>query len=114
MDSLDAEARSHGTGLILGVPVMEDDYRYYNSVMAIGEGAGLYHKHHLVPFGDYVPLMEWLKGLIGFFNLPMSSFSAGPEKQPPLYAAGMIVAPSVCFEIAFPGEMRRWLPESQP
>ena len=61
---------------------MDDDGQsYYNSMLSIGQSEeGLYHKQHLVPFGDYVPF-EWLRGLIAFFNLPMSSFVPGPAEQ---------------------------------
>jgi apolipoprotein N-acyltransferase len=73
----------------------------YNSVAVLGEGSGLYHKRRMVPFGEYVPLERGLRGLIAFFDLPMSNFSAGPRTQAPLRAHGVAIAPSVCYEIAY-------------
>jgi apolipoprotein N-acyltransferase len=70
--------------------------------MAIGNGGGLYHKQKLVPFGEYVPLQQWLRGVIGFFDLPMSSFSRGPANQTPLDANGIKVMPFICYEVAYP------------
>lgn len=83
------------------------DFTYHNSIMAIGNGQGMYHKQRLVPFGEYVPLQHWLRGLIGFFDLPMSSFSPGPENQPPLTANGYKVMPFICYEVAYPDFVAR-------
>mgnify|MGYP000002786168 CR=1 FL=1 len=68
--------------LCIGIPVRDPGTRrYFNSLVSLGDRPGVYHKRHLVPFGDYVPLQEWLRGLIRFFDLPMSGFSPGPAKQ---------------------------------
>lgn len=83
------------------------DFTYHNSIMAIGNGQGMYHKQRLVPFGEYVPLQHWLRGLIGFFDLPMSSFSPGPENQPPLTANGHKIMPFICYEVAYPDFVAR-------
>jgi apolipoprotein N-acyltransferase len=91
------------TTLITGIPYLEeDDRRYYNSIMALGLGSGVYHKQRLVPFGEYVPLESYLRGLISFFDLPMSAFSPGPERQPPLRAGAYRVAPYICYEVVYP------------
>ncbi|MFW5824092.1 MAG: apolipoprotein N-acyltransferase [Marinobacter sp.] len=93
--------------LISGIPwytYSEDreDYTYHNSIMAIGEpGDGVYHKQKLVPFGEYVPLEQWLRGIIGFFDLPMSSFSPGAQYQDPLAAGDARLIPAICYEVAY-------------
>ncbi|ONF44965.1 apolipoprotein N-acyltransferase [Marinobacter lutaoensis] len=96
----------HGT-LITGIPWYgfsdrREDFTFHNSIMAIGNGEGIYHKQKLVPFGEYVPLEGLLRGLIGFFDLPMSSFTPGPAHQPPLRANGLKVMPFICYEVAYP------------
>lgn len=73
----------------------------YNSAVALGNGEGVYHKQHLVPFGEYVPLEKYLRGLIQFFDLPMSDFQAGPSHQPPLRASGLTFAPYICYEVVY-------------
>jgi len=92
--------------LITGIPWYGfsdriEDFTFHNSVMAIGNGDGIYHKQKLVPFGEYVPLQQWLRGLIGFFDLPMSSFSPGPSDQAPLKAGGINIMPFICYEVAY-------------
>ncbi len=107
LEQLDRKAKSSGSTLITGIPYREaavGDSRpdLYNSVVALGQGSGIYYKQHLVPFGEYVPLEHWLRGLIAFFDLPMSSFSWGPADQAPLRAGERTLAPFVCYEVVYP------------
>lgn len=75
--------------------------RYYNSLVTAGNASGIYHKQQLVPFGEYLPLESWLRGLVSFFDLPMSSFVAGTSTEP-LLALHTRVAPLICYEVAYP------------
>ncbi|MGO1461346.1 MAG: apolipoprotein N-acyltransferase [Marinobacter sp.] len=98
--------------LITGIPwygysERADGFTFHNSITAIGNGEGMYHKQKLVPFGEYVPLEGILRGLIGFFDLPMSSFTRGPENQGPLEANGTRVMPFICYEVAYPDFLAR-------
>ncbi len=43
-----------------------------------------------------------LRGLIEFFNLPMSDFARGPDDQPLLQAKGYQIAPYICYEVVYP------------
>ncbi|HEB59386.1 MAG TPA: apolipoprotein N-acyltransferase [Gammaproteobacteria bacterium] len=109
-----AELAEGGAQLVVGLPYREPDgSRYYSSFASFSGAEGeprFYHKRHLVPFGEYVPLEDWLRGLIGFFNLPMSGFSRGPRVQPLLSAAGHPVSVSICYEDAFGEEVIDALP----
>ncbi|MCK5873371.1 MAG: apolipoprotein N-acyltransferase [Alcanivoracaceae bacterium] len=96
---------SRGGALITGIPWREyasTGPQYFNSVTVLGGGQGLYHKQKLVPFGEYVPFQEQIRGLIPFFDLPMSSFSRGHAEQPNLTALGLTVSPFICYEILYP------------
>ena len=103
LDPIDRRADANQTTLFVGAPYLgEEDGSYHNSVIALGQGQGVYHKQRLVPFGEYVPLEGLLRGLIDFFDLPMSAFSPGPADQPPLRAGPYRVAPFICYEVVYP------------
>lgn len=94
-----------GGALITGIPATEmvtGEEHDYNAVLVLGRGDGLYLKQRLVPFGEYVPLQDLLRGAIRFFDLPMSNFAAGPANQPPLLVQGIRLAPSICYEVVYP------------
>lgn len=107
LDPMARRASLTDSTLITGIPSRDDAGAYRNSIVAIGLGEGMYHKQRLVPFGEYVPLEDWLRGVIAFFDMPMSSFSSGPPDQPPLRAGSHRVAPYICYEIVYPGLVAR-------
>ena len=74
---MDAVVSERGLGLIIGLPD-RDENGYTNTALGLGEVDGSYAKRHLVPFGEYVPLEHWLRGVIAFFDLPMSRNQPGP------------------------------------
>ena len=107
------EALAHGAELLVGLPVKEaEGSRYFNSVIALGERQDAYHKRHLVPFGEYIPLKGLLGPLLDLMRVPMSDFSAGSEKQPLLQAAGHKIGVSICYEDTFGEELIDGLPEA--
>lgn len=113
IDELDEEAKRHHVALIVGVPVRaENQFYFYNAILSLGTGSGYYYKRHLVPFGEYVPLEAWLRGLMTFFDLPMSNMIKGSIKQPLLQADGITLAPFVCYEIAYAEDLYRALPKA--
>ncbi len=111
MTHLDRLARQNNSTLILGMPVDDNSGRetqYFNSILSMGEGysptedSGRYDKQKLVPFGEYVPMESILRGLIDFFNLPMSEFSRGESEQTLLRAGEVKIAPYICYEVVYP------------
>ncbi len=88
--------------------------RYFNSLVAFrreGEGlrvTGVYDKHHLVPFGEYMPAGE-LATKVGFRSLVHmpDDFSAGPVSQPIAPWGVPAVQVLICYEALFPGVTRQ-------
>jgi apolipoprotein N-acyltransferase len=74
-------------------------------VVLDGEGSllGAFDKFHLVPFGEYVPLSNWLP--LPAIAADMGAFTPGPGPRslplPGLPSAG----PLICYEVIFPGEV---------
>jgi len=95
---------------LIGVPVMTKSGAYFNSVMSIGAQPGFYNKHHLVPFGEYIPLQSILGDFLRLLEVPMSNFSAGKAQQDNLYSAGQAIGVSICYEDAFGALVRNSLP----
>jgi apolipoprotein N-acyltransferase len=88
--------------------------RIYNSVVAINDsGLGLYRKRHLVPFGEFLPLKPMLGWLLDVLHIPMSDFDRWGAEPQPLQAAGVELGVSVCYEDAFPADVRASLPRAQ-
>ena len=108
---LDAAAKRNGGDLLLGVPYREAQDRYYNSVVTLGTAPRqIYHKVHLVPFGEFVPPgFGWVLHVL---QIPLSDFSRGSPAQTPLAVAGQRVAVNICYEDAFGDETARSLPEA--
>ena len=106
---LEQEQSTLITGLPTRQPDLTEPHRnlFHNSLRVLGHDSGVYHKRRLVPFGEYVPLEHWLRGLIQFFNLPMSAFSLPQQPQSPLQVQGQRLAPAICYEIAYPELVRR-------
>lgn len=102
LDQEDAWARAAHLGLLLGVPIAAGEGIYHNSLIGLGRAQGTYGKRRLVPFGEYVPLESWVRGLIAFFDLPMSDFSRAPEDQPPITLDDLRIAAAICYEIVYP------------
>lgn len=103
LESLAEQANKTDTAFITGILYDErEKQEYYNSIVAVGKGSGITFKTRLVPFGEYVPMERWLRGLIDFFNLPTSVINPGPKYVEGLQAKGVTIAPSICYEVVYP------------
>ena len=103
------EASARGSSLMMGTLRMEQNPKtgedeYFNSVLSMDRsapGVGWYDKHHLVPFTEFVPVPDFVRGWLRVMDLPYSDFNRGAAQQAPLEAAGQRIAASVCYEDAY-------------
>lgn len=78
--------------------------KLWNSLIELDDSATIinrYNKYHLVPFGEYVPLRQWLP--IKKLTAGTIDFSAGKpmiSTQPARYVPAFL--PLICYEIIFP------------
>jgi len=62
-----------------------------------------YDKHHLVPFGEFIPpLFRWFTQMM---NIPLGDFNRGALPQAPWVWAGQRIAPNICYEDLFGEEI---------
>lgn len=114
-----ARFRQPGRAAIVGLPLGNDDVGYTNSAAGIsGATAALpggfyrYDKHHLVPFGEFIPTgFRWFTELM---NIPLGDFNRGPLTAPSFVVKGERVAPNICYEDLFGEELAaRFVPEGE-
>ncbi len=112
-------ANLNNSAIITGI-ISHQHNHFYNALIVLGNhnklhqaegdyqlnGDNDYKKHHLLPIGEFVPFEELLRPIAPFFNLPMSSFARGAYQQPNLTALGYHIAAAICYEIAFPEQLR--------
>ncbi|MFP8842188.1 apolipoprotein N-acyltransferase [Shewanella baltica] len=119
LDNANKVANLNHTSIITGI-ISHQNNEFYNSLIVLGnhnqkqqagpdyegDGSNQFKKHHLLPIGEFVPFEALLRPIAPFFNLPMSSFARGEYQQPNLSALGHKIAPAICYEIAFPEQLR--------
>ncbi len=115
LDPLARRAGESGSALLTGILVREQGgHGYYNSMLLLdGAREQVYHKRHLVPFGEYFPF----RGLIGFLDdyidIPMSDMTPGPPEQPLLSVRDTPIGMSICYEDVFSRDVNRDLPRAR-
>ena len=86
--------------------------KYFNSILLMDGAHRFYNKHHLVPFGEYLPLKSMLDRFLRFLQIPMSDFSSGEFENKVLETDKAIFGMSICYEDAYGTEIRQALPEA--
>ena len=117
-------ARRQGSTIVMGAPLVDrSDNRYTNSVIAIdgqtsidaliaGHPAVRYDKHHLVPFGEFVPYgFRWFVDLM---SIPLGDFGRGPLEQPSFRVRDQSISANICYEDIFGEELLAALRDEGP
>jgi apolipoprotein N-acyltransferase len=91
---------------LLGIPLGDERVGYTNSVVGWSPEQlepYRYDKHHLVPFGEFIPpLFRWFTEMM---NIPLGDFARGRVGQPSMEWAGQRIAPNICYEDLFGEEL---------
>ncbi|MBP9597777.1 MAG: apolipoprotein N-acyltransferase [Desulfobacter sp.] len=104
---VDAMVRKAGTFFLIGIPAArpsDDGFLYYNRACMLNPLAlpkGYYDKHHLVPFGEYVPFKRLLR-FAEKLTAGAGDFSKGETGPVPLNFGTGTTGVLICFEIIFP------------
>lgn len=105
-DSLVARFKKPGQAALLGIPLGDMEAGYTNSVIGLAPGQASiyrYDKHHLVPFGEFIPpLFRWFTEMM---NIPLGDFERGGLGQPSFVWQRQRLAPNVCYEDLFGEEL---------
>lgn len=116
-DQWKAIARERNASLIMGIPIITTDEkgtRYTNSVIAFnaetpvqnlvtGTTEHRYDKHHLVPFGEFVP--PGFRWFVDALRIPLGDFNRGNKRQALFTLNGQVIAPNICYEDVFGEEL---------
>ena len=111
---VDAAVRKARTFFLIGVPAAEPSgsgYRFYNRACMLNPLAlvtSYYDKHHLVPFGEYVPLKDLL-WFMEKITAGAGNFSKGKTGMTPLVFGKGKTGVLICFEILFPDISRQFV-----
>ena len=102
---------------LIGVPLGGAGAGYTNSVVAIGPQHGhadaasqnwlyRYDKHHLVPFGEFVPpFFQWF---VRMMNIPLGDFGQDRPLPSVLNWQGQRLLPQICYEDLFGEEVAQY------
>ncbi|MCT9810394.1 apolipoprotein N-acyltransferase [Acidovorax sp. Be4] len=106
LEMLEQHFRQGSQAALIGIPLGNMAEGYTNSVIGwtpAVESIYRYDKHHLVPFGEFIPPMfRWFTEMM---NIPLGDFNRGGLAQTSMDWAGQRLAPNICYEDLFGEEL---------
>lgn len=113
LDELAAFGQTSGSRLLIGLPWNSAPGIYLNSVLGVADGqttAYRYDKHHLVPFGEFIPTgFRWF---VDMMQIPLGDFGRGDLQQPAFAVKDQWALPNICYEDLFGEEIAAQLAAS--
>lgn len=112
ISSLQKAASEKKSEVIMGTLYQNEQDELYNSALLLNstpyqaENVVRYNKHHLVPFGEYVPFGSFLNWMREIFVLPIN-LSQGNFIQKPLEAKNARFNMAICYEIIFGDQVQQ-------
>ena len=106
-------AKRNNGDILIGMVETAAGSEYYNTMFSLGTAPEQsYRKHHLVPFGEFIPLKPVFGWIINVLQIPLTDFSRGRLDQRPMNLAGQSVAVNICYEDVFGEEIIGQLPQA--
>jgi apolipoprotein N-acyltransferase len=111
LTGLEQFAQQSNSHLAIGIPITDGHSHYANSAVGIAPQASIngrtilyrYDKHHLVPFGEFIPYgFRWF---VDMMNIPLGDFTRASTLQPPFKVKDQAVQPNICYEDLFGEEI---------
>ncbi|TWI64234.1 apolipoprotein N-acyltransferase [Pseudoduganella lurida] len=110
LDAYGTFARKTGSAIVLGMPMADSPTSYSNSVLGLGTTLARpyrYDKHHLVPFGEFIPAgFRWFTDMM---QIPLGDQARGKVLQPAFAVKDQRVLPNICYENLFGEEIAEQL-----
>ncbi len=106
LDALTQFGKDSQSQLLIGVPWTTAPGIYLNSALGIADGnaaAYRYDKHHLVPFGEFIP--PGARWFVDLMQMPLGDFGRGDLHQVPFTVKDQAVLPNICYEDLFGEEI---------
>ncbi len=115
VDVLESDLRSNAQTLLFGI--LEQDAvtgAIHNSVVLLdGTDRQVYRKRHLVPFGEYFPVPDFVREWMRLMSLPYSDIIPGEDEQELLRTRdGQQFSVAICYEDAYASEQLYALPDA--
>ena len=114
IDEVAEQARLRGVQIFLGILTFDlESEQIRNSLISVGEQSGAYHKRHLVLFGEFFPVPDFVRNWMRMSGMPSQDTATGDRFQAPLRVGDVLLAPSICYEDVFGSEQLDFLPAAQ-
>ncbi len=109
-EALAARFRQGERAALLGAPLGDLATGYTNSALGLSVASARlpggwyrYDKHHLVPFGEFIPTgFRWFTQMM---DIPLGDFNRGPLVAPSFAVQGQRIGPNICYEDLFGEEL---------
>ncbi len=106
LEAIEQQYTRGAQAALVGIPLGDMAQGYTNAVLGWQPGQAApyrYDKHHLVPFGEFIPpFFRWFTELM---QIPLGDFNRGALVQPPFVWRGERLAPHICYEDLFGEEL---------